>query len=150
MTEDAKPRWWSWMPSIPKPAIIFLALLTNLVIAGTWAYQYCCGPLAIDIRQGILHWTNILVNPNPMANLAAILALSQLNIEVLYMFLTMKRNHDEKQEAIAKARSEAKAEAEVAAKAAQAENQAWFEQYQADPANAPPPPWARNGARQPE
>lgn len=78
-----------------------------------------------------------------MANVAAILALAQLNTEVGYMILTKKRNQNEKREAVAAAIAEtqAKTKAEEHAKA-----QAWFEQYQADPDTAPPPPWNANGA----
>ena len=73
-----------------------------------------------------------------MPNLVAALALLQLNAEVIYMILTKRRNHWEKEQAVAKA-------AEKAAAKARAEDQAWFEAWQKDPEQAPPPPRARNG-----
>ena len=85
-----------------------------------------------------------------MANLAAVLGLLQLNAEVIYMILTKRRNLWEKEQAVAKAKAEAKAAqaaAEARAKAeARAEARDWFEAWQKDPEQAPPPPWARNGA----
>ena len=60
--------------------------------------------------------------------------LLQLNIEAIYMLLTMRRNHWEKEQAVAKAKVEAKAEANAAARA-------WYEAWQRNPAAAPTPPF---------
>ena len=95
-----------------------------------------------------------------MANLATVLGLLQLNAEVIYMFLTKRRNLWEKEQAVAKAKAEAEARAKAQAAAqaeaqaqaraaavaeARAEDRAWFEAWQKDPDQAPPPPWTRNG-----
>ena len=90
---------------------------------------------------------DVIINANPMANVVTALALIQLNLEVIYMILTKRRNLYEKEQAVAKA----KAEAEVRAKAegiaqGQAETEArireWYEAHRHDLANAPPPPYS--------
>ena len=58
------------------------------------------------------------------------------------MILTKRRNHWEKEQAVAKAVAEAEAETEART---EARDRAWFEAWQKDPEQAPPPPWARNG-----
>ena len=98
-----------------------------------------------------------------MANVATALALIQLNLEVIYMILTKRRNLYEKEQAVAKAKAEAEAAAAAAtarAKAAgiaqgQAEAEArireWYEAHRHDLTNAPPPPYSngyQNGAGQ--
>lgn len=141
--DESKARWWSYVPDFPKPAILLLAFLVDTVILGTYWHNYCCGPFADKIMNGTIQWNAAIINVNPMANVAAILALAQLNTEVGYMILTKKRIQNEKREAVAAAieATEAKTKAEERAKA-----QAWFEQYQANPDTAPPPPWQANGA----
>ena len=136
---ESKPTWWAYASNFPKPAILLLALLTDLVIPGTWLHNYCCDPLSSNIKNHDMLWTNIFINP--MASLTAILALFQLNFEVVYMFLTKRRNLYEKHEAVAAAIKQAKADTKAAA---DAEAKAWFEQYQPDQDNAPPP-WSGNG-----
>ena len=156
MEPEAPKPWWSWAPNFPKPAIIAMALAANLVIAGTWLY-------GIFVRGGAdLYNPNpvwdVLVNANLAANLTVIMVAIQLNYEVLPMILTSKRNHWEKEQAVAKVRQEAKAAREQAIAETRAETQAetqaaeraaaraWFEAWQRDPNTAPPPPWARNGS----
>ena len=158
--EPDKP-WWSWAPNFPKPAIIILALAVDLIIGGTWFY-------GIFIRDAATFSSpspagDVIINANPMANVATALTLIQLNLEVIYMILTKRRNLYEKEQAVAKAKAEAEAEAAAAAaraKAAgiaqgQAETEArireWYEAHRHDLANAPPPPYSngyQNGAGQ--
>ena len=147
MEPESQPPWWSWAPNFPKPAIIALAVIVNLVIGGTWLYGIFFRGDATPYNPNYV-W-DVIINANPMANLATVLGLLQLNAEVIYMFLTKRRNLWEKEQAVAKAKAEAKA-AQAAAEAraqaqARAEDQAWFEAWQKDPEQAPPPPWAQNG-----
>ena len=136
MEPESQRPWWSWAPNFPKPAIIALAVATDLVIGGTWLYGifFRGDATPYNPRPAL----DVIINANPMANLVAALALLQLNAEVIYMILTKRRNHWEKEQAAAKARDEARAET-------RAEARAWFEAWQKDPEQAPPPPWARNG-----
>ena len=162
MNPESDRPWWSWAPNFPKPAIIVLALAVDLIIGGTWFY-------GIFIRDAATFSSpspvgDVIINANPMANVVTALALIQLNLEVIYMILTKRRNLYEKEQAVAKA----KAEAEVRAKAegiaqgiaqgqAQAEATAaarireWYEAHRHDLSNAPPPPYSngyQNGAGQ--
>ena len=50
------------------------------------------------------------------------------------MILTLKANREAVKNAKAKGKAEGLTEA-----------QSWFQQYQSDPDNAPPPPWLANG-----
>jgi len=161
--EPDKP-WWSWAPNFPKPAIIAIALAVDLIIGGTWFYGiFIRGEATFSNPSPV---GDVIINANPMANVATALALIQLNLEVIYMILTKRRNLYEKEQAVAKAKAEAEAEAEAAAaraKAAgiaqgQAEAEArireWYETHRHDLTNAPPPPFSNgswNGAgRQPD
>ena len=154
MNPESDRPWWSWAPNFPKPAIIAIALAVDLIIGGTWFY-------GIFIREAATFSSpnpagDVIINANPMANVATALTLIQLNLEVIYMILTKRRNLYEKEQAVAKA----KAEAEVRAKAAgiaqgQAEAEArireWYEAHRHDLTNAPPPPYSngyQNGAGQ--
>ena len=84
--------WWSYLPNFPKPAIVALMILADLVIPGAWFYNYHWGIHHDALQNGDLNWTNAIINPNPMDSYAAILALFQLNFEVLYMIFTKRRN----------------------------------------------------------
>ena len=158
MEPESQPPWWSWAPNFPKPAIIALAIVVDLVIGGTWLYGIFFRGDATPYNPNYV-W-DVIINANPMANLATVLGLLQLNAEVIYMFLTKRRNLWEKERAVAKAKAEAEArakaqaaaqaEAQAQARAAavaetRAEARAWFEAWQKDPDQAPPPPWTRNG-----
>ena len=136
MEPESQRPWWSWAPNFPKPAIIALAVATDLVIGGTWLYGIFFRGDATPYNPSPV--LDVIINANPMANLVAVLALLQLNAEVIYMILTKRRNYWEKEQAVAKA-------AEKAAAKARDEARAWFEAWQKDPEQAPPPPWARNG-----
>ena len=136
MEPESQRPWWSWAPNFPKPAIIALAVATDLVIGGTWLYGIFFRGEATPYNPSPA--LDVIINADPMANLVAVLALLQLNAEVIYMILTKRRNHWEKEQAAAKA-------AEKAAAKARDEARAWFEAWQKDPEQAPPPPWARNG-----
>ena len=174
MIPESDRPWWSWAPNFPKPAIIVLALAVDLIIGGTWFY-------GIFIRDAATFSSpspvgDVIINANPMANVVTALALIQLNLEVIYMILTKRRNLYEKEQAVAKAKAEAevrakaegiaegkaegiaqgktagiaqgKAEAEAAAAARIRE---WYEAHRHDLANAPPPPYSngyQNGAVQ--
>ena len=162
MNPESDRPWWSWAPNFPKPAIIAIALAVDLIIGGTWFYGiFMRGEATFSSPSPV---GDVIINVNPMANVATALALIQLNLEVIYMILTKRRNLYEKEQAVAKA----KAEAEVRAKAegiaegiaqgqAQAEAAAaarireWYEAHRHDLTNAPPPPYSngyQNGAGQ--
>lgn len=153
MEPESQTPWWSWAPNFPKPAIIALAVIADLTIGGTWLYGiFFRGTATLYQPNPAL---DVIINANPMANLATALAIIQLNAEVIYMFLTKRRNQWEKEQAVAQARAEAEAAADQAVAkaeararaAASAEARAWFEAWQKDPEQAPPPPWAaRNGS----
>ena len=126
---EDKPPWWSYVPDFPKPAILLLALLTDLVLPGTWLFNH---------YSRDLDWLQAIINQNPMANLAAILALFQLNFEVVYMFLTKRRNQTEKEAAVAAAvkQAEARTEARIETRV-----QSWYEAHKDQMgADVPPPP----------
>ena len=162
MNPEPDRPWWSWAPNFPKPAIIAIALAVDLIIGGTWFYGIFIRDAATFSNPSPVG--DVIINVNPMANVATALALIQLNLEVIYMILTKRRNLYEKEQAVAKA----KAEAEVRAKAegiaegiaqgqAQAEAAAaarireWYEAHRHDLTNAPPPPYSNgswNGAGQ--
>ena len=140
MEPESHRPWWSWAPNFPKPAIIALAVATDLVIGGTWLYGIFFRGDATPYNPSPV--LDVIINANPMANLVAVLALLQLNTEVIYMILTKRRNYWEKEQAVAKAAAKARAEARAETRA---EARAWFEAWQKDPEQAPPPPWAQNG-----
>ena len=161
MNPESDRPWWSWAPNFPKPAIIAIALAVDLIIGGTWFYGIFMREAATFSSPSPVG--DVIINPNPMANVATALALIQLNLEVIYMILTMRRNLYEKEQAVAKAKAEAEAAAAAAtarAKAAgiaqgQAEAEArireWYEAHRHDLTNAPPPPYSngyQNGAGQ--
>ncbi len=149
--ESARP-WWSWAPNFPKPAIIAIALAVDLIIGGTWFY-------GIFIRDAATFGSpspvgDVIINANPMANVVTALALIQLNLEVIYMILTKRRNLYEKEQAEARAKAEGIAQGKAAGIAqGQAEAEArireWYEAHRHDLTNAPPPPFSngyQNGA----
>ena len=152
MEPESQRPWWSWAPNFPKPAIIALAIIVNLTIIGAWLYGIFFRGAATPYNPSPA--LDVIINANPMANLAAVLGLLQLNAEVIYMILTKRRNLWEKEQAVAEAKAKAKAaqaaaEAQARAEAVaktRAEARDWFEAWQKDPEQAPPPPWARNGA----
>ena len=157
MNPESDRPWWSWAPNFPKPAIIAIALAVDLIIGGTWFY-------GIFIREAATFSSpspvgDVIINVNPMANVATALALIQLNLEVIYMILTKRRNLYEKEQAEARAKAEGIAEgkaegiaqgkaAGIAQGQAQAEAAAaarireWYEAHRHDLSNAPPPPYA--------
>ena len=155
MNPESDRPWWSWAPNFPKPAIIAIALAVDLIIGGTWFYGiFMRGEATFSNPSPV---GDVIINANPMANVATALALIQLNLEVIYMILTKRRNLYEKEQAVAKAKAEAevraKAEGIAQGKAAgiaqgQAETEArireWYEAHRHDLTNAPPPPF-RNG-----
>lgn len=168
MNEDQKRPWFSWSPNMPKPAILALALLCNLNILGfgyynAWeeiktaltAFPDLAGVPAETLTQfglasGKLLLTLLaaeakeLMDGPPIARFTGMAVLLQLNLEAIYMLLTMRRNHWEKEQAVAKAKAEAKAEGQDQANAAA---RAWYEAWQKNPAAAPPPPFlnGKNG-----
>ena len=170
MNPESDRPWWSWAPNFPKPAIIVLALAVDLIIGGTWFYGiFIRGDATFSSPSPV---GDVIINADPMANVVTALALIQLNLEVIYMILTMRRNLYEKEQAVAKAKAEAevrakaegiaegKAEGIAQGKAAgiaqgQAETEArireWYEAHRHDLTNAPPPPFSNgswNGAGQ--
>ena len=166
MIPESDRPWWSWAPNFPKPAIIVLALAVDLIIGGTWFYGIFIRDAATFSNPSPVG--DVIINANPMANVVTALALIQLNLEVIYMILTMRRNLYEKEQAVAKAKAEAevrakaegiaegKAQAQAEAKAqaeaaAAARIREWYEAHRHDLTNAPPPPYSNgswNGAGQ--
>ena len=156
MIPESDRPWWSWAPNFPKPAIIAIALAVDLIIGGTWFYGIFIRDAATFSSPGPVG--DVIINVNPMANVATALALIQLNLEVIYMILTMRRNLYEKEQAVAKAKAEAEvrakaegiAEGKAAAEAAAAARiREWYEAHRHDLTNAPPPPYSNgswNGA----
>ena len=169
MNPESDRPWWSWAPNFPKPAIIAIALAVDLIIGGTWFYGiFMRGEATFSSPSPV---GDVIINVNPMANVATALALIQLNLEVIYMILTKRRNLYEKEQAVAKAKAEAEAEAAAAAAQAEARGKAagiaqgeaqaeaaaaarireWYEAHRHDLTNAPPPPYSngyQNGAGQ--
>ncbi len=146
MNPESDRPWWSWAPNFPKPAIIVLALAVDLIIGGTWFYGIFIRDAATFSNPSPVG--DVIINANPMANVVTALALIQLNLEVIYMILTKRRNLYEKEQAVAKAKAEAEARGEAAAAARIRE---WYEAHRHDLTNAPPPPYSngyQNGAGQ--
>ena len=148
MNPESDRPWWSWAPNFPKPAIIVLALAVDLIIGGTWFYGIFIRDAATFSNPSPVG--DVIINANPMANVVTALALIQLNLEVIYMILTKRRNLYEKEQAEARAKAagiaEGKAQAEAAAAARIRE---WYEAHRHDLTNAPPPPYSngyQNGA----
>ena len=133
MNEDEKRPWFSWAPNMPRAAI--LALLADLNFLGGWWFNQ--GPPA-NLSQSLTNLTDELFAGPPIARFTGMAVLLQLNIDAIYMILTMRRNHWEKEQAVAKAKAEAKAAGQSEANAAA---RAWYEAWQRDPNTAPPPPF---------
>lgn len=142
--EDKEPRpSWSWAPNMPKPVIFLLTMLVDAICAITWTvYWYA------HVEEGLKGWDlfrETFINPSPAPNIATALALIQLNLEVLYMFLTMRRNAFEKQEAVDKAVAEATAKVKAETEAhIKAEVLEWYETHK-DNLQEAPPPFSNNG-----
>ena len=133
MAKKAPKRWWSWNPTFPKPAIVALHILTHLTIIGAWLYGiYIRGEATFN--KPILAWDGI-INANPIANLTAILILSQLNFAVFYTIPTSLCNEWEKEQAVAKATAAAAGQT-AAAQAEAAEARAQIAQAQAEATQA--------------
>ena len=150
MNPESDRPWWSWAPNFPKPAIIVLALAVDLINGGTWFYGiFIRGDATFSSPSPV---GDVIINADPMANVVTALALIQLNLEVIYMILTMRRNLYEKEQAVAKAKAEAEVRAKAAGEAAAAARiREWYEAHRHDLANAPPPPYSngyQNGAGQ--
>lgn len=123
---------WSWAPNMPKPLIVALALLVDIIAGGTWYYHY---NFVVSQDLTFIHrLLQTLVNPSPAPNLATVLALFQFNLEVPYMILTRKRNAIEKEAAVAKATAET-----------EAKFRDWYEANKDNLGNVPPPPFSANG-----
>ena len=150
MNPESDRPWWSWAPNFPKPAIIAIALAVDLIIGGTWFYGIFIRDAATFSNPSPVG--DVIINANPMANVATALALIQLNLEVIYMILTKRRNLYEKEQAVAKAKAEAEVRAKAAGEAAAAARiREWYEAHRHDLTNAPPPPYSngyQNGAGQ--
>ena len=171
MNEDEKRPWFSWAHNMPKPVILALALLCNLNILGfgchnAWgeintalnAFPDISGVLPETLARfgpaiGNLLLTLLaaegkeLTAGPPIARLTGIVVLLQLNTEAIYMILTMRRNHWEKEQAEAKGIAKGKALAEAEAAAKDARLQEWYESYKDKMQDIPPPPFlnGKNG-----
>lgn len=124
MNQENKRPWFSRVPTMPKLAILALALAYDLNYLAGWWFDYAAASLSLTALTKL---EKPMTEGPPNARFLGGLALVQLNIEVIYMILTMKRNHWEKEQAVAKSTEKANAAA-----------QAWFEAWQKDPDNAPP------------
>lgn len=126
--------------------ILLAALGLNAVIFGTWAYNYHFRSDRFFDSSILPHWLQAALTADPFSNALTILILLWINSEVVYMFLTKRRNQTEKQEAVTAAVKQTQAETQAKADAAA---QAWYDTIKDQlPADAPPPPWSRNGADQ--
>ena len=140
MNEDKSPTpWWSWAPHFPHWAIFAAAVLYDLITTISihqvwWPARSNLNP----VLETYLAW--------PIVAFLSILVFIQLNSEVIYMILTLKANQRAVQDAEARGEARGIAEGQTQGKAqAFSEAEAWFQQHQADPDNAPPPPWLANG-----
>lgn len=144
MTNKEPEHWWSWAPSFPRKAVIAVAILFDLVTAATIALNATTQWTSSD-HILLVKVTQTFLTPAIIANFLGLLVGLQLNFEVVHMILSKKRNWTDVQEAKATAKAEGVAEGQAQANA---EAQAWFKLYQADPDNAPPPPFSSNGNSQ--
>lgn len=127
----------SYAPNLPKPALFGLAALADLVLPGAWAYSIFRRGEASFVQPS--PWLDIIINEDPIKNIAIILALFQLNYEAIYMFLTKRRNQHEKEEAVTQAEARATAQA---TSQANAKARAWYEANKDQlPADLPQPPF---------
>lgn len=141
MTYKEPENWWSWAPSFPRKATIAVAILFDLVTAATITLNAATQDTSSD-HILLVKVSQTFLTPAIIANFLGLLAGFQLNFEVIHMILSKKRNWTDVQEAKTTAKAEGLAEGQAKANA---EAQAWFELYQADPDNAPPPPFRANG-----
>lgn len=100
---------------------------------------------ALFDHQWLYHLKQAIIHENPLVAGGTILTMIYPNLEAGTMFLAKLMNEYNEQKALARGRAEAEAAAAAQRAADQAENRAWFELYQSDPTNAPPPPFASNG-----
>lgn len=137
MNADKPPAaWWSWAPRFPRWAIIIAAVSFDLILVGTTHYNYLA--LAGEQHTTLPLFLEAVIDRSIAGNAVALLMFLQLNLEVLHMIFSLKANWSDVQAAKAKGKAEGKTQAF-------SEAQAWFQQHQADPENAPPPPWSSNG-----
>ena len=126
-------------PFLPRWAIVILAVLLDLAVVTTFVDRFTHSvinsPAPVQTLEHYLYYLReAVINDNPMVNAGVVLLFLYPNSEVAYMILTKATYRAEIAEAVRQAEAKAKAEAK-----------AWFKQYQADPASAPPPPWSHNG-----
>lgn len=101
--ENIRP-WFSWALTMPKRAILALALTYARNYLAGWRFDDAAASLSLTALTKL---GEPLTEGPPIARFLRGLALVQLNIEVIYMILTMKSNHWEKEKAVAKATDKA-------------------------------------------
>lgn len=146
MPKSETQPWWSWAPTFPRKAIIGAMVAFDFIATETIAINLLT---TTPTPSDFAHFIATIQTPSIIANFLALLVGFQLNFEVAHMILSSKRNQTDVQNAKAQGFNEGQAqgiaEGQVQGKDdAFAASQAWFQQYQADPDNAPPPPWANN------
>ena len=96
--------WQDWIPDLPKPSILLIAPLLEIIIFGAWTHNYCCGPSSIEPHHGLYsRWISIVFAADPFSNALTAIILFFANYEVFYMIFTKKRHMTEKREAVAAA-----------------------------------------------
>ena len=165
MNPEQEKAWFSWIPAMPPPAVLLITLLFNLRFFQQAATKHWEPPPYWRTARELLQPELMSAAKLPLANLVfltenlililltaalktlltvnhyfpdsmGILALTLLNREVIYMFMTMKYHRQKNAE------SEDKGEAKAEDRFRQ-----WFEENKSQlPANLPPPPF-RNGSQ---
>ena len=167
MNTETEKTGFSWIPAIPPPAALLVALLFNLRFFYQALNQVWQTPTSWRNAQELLNSETLTLSSLPIAELAflakdltlsllaaeaqtllkinhyfsdsmGILVLTLLNLEVIYMFLTMQyhRKKNAESEAKGKAAGRAEGRAEV-----EAETREWFAQAQAQYPELKPPPF---------
>ena len=170
MKQEPEKAWFSWIPAMPPPAVLAIAGWMNFrflyqAIAGNEdlsrrgssflklileTLTRDSRPVADLVYQGEeliisllgAELKTLLTAGHYFPGAMGGLALTLLNLEVIYMFMTMKYNKQKNEESEARGEARGHAEGHAAGRAeVEAETREWFAQAQAKYPDLPPPPF---------
>ena len=167
MKQEPEKAWFSWIPALPPPAAFAIALIFNLRFQYQALKEHWTAPPYWRDTLNLLPPEELSFSSLRLAELTflgenlilslldaelktlltghyfpssmGLLVLTLLNLEVIYMFMTMKYNKQKNEESEARGHAAGRAEVE-------AETREWFTQAQAKYPDLPPPPFL-NGQR---
>ena len=166
MKAETEKAWFSWIPAMPPPAVLLITLLFDLRFLQQAAAKHWEPPPYWRETLELLNPETLIAAGQTLADLVfltkdlilslltaeletlltvnhyfpdsmGILALTLLNLEVIYMFMTMKYNRKKNEESEARGKAQGRAEVE-------AETREWFAKAQAQYPDLPPPPFLDN------